>query len=395
MKEYSKEKYYTAAHVLYGDELRDIGAGYVCVQNGKIASVGEMAKLECLSPSQELICDLGAVTLMPGLIDAHNHMVMDFRHVKAARDLGAPIDVQLEIAKKNAADDLRAGVTSTRYLGDKLFVDLIMRSLIVSGEAQGPKPYVCGIGMKSSAAPGFVAQGLDTADEFSRLAAENLDRGVDFLKIFVTGTLIPSNPQDESECYLSRDEIRAVVDAGHERGVITAAHCIGGEGMRLCISEGVSVIEHAYDTRERELDMMLRHGTRVCLTPGVYMDAPRDKNLPPERREAGLVLKERVIENMQRIVTAGVPYVAGTDAMHGGLAREASYIRQLGASPVQALQSVTLFGARLMGREDSTGSILPGKAADIIAVDGNPLDDISALLRVSFVMQDGNIIELE
>jgi imidazolonepropionase-like amidohydrolase len=385
-------KFYRAEHVLLGDELKDAGPSFVEVDGARIVSCGSCEELKSIGAQNLDVIDLGPCTLMPGMVDAHNHMVMDFRHPQAARDLSADYPAQLKTAQLTANDDLLSGVTSSRYLGDRLYVDVAMRELVASGETPGPKASVCGIGMKSDKAPGFVARGLGAAEAFSETARRNLLLGVDFLKLFMTGTLLPENESEEIPFYLEPEMVRAAVSMGLNEHKYTAAHCIGGQGLRICVDEGVTVIEHGYGITARDIELLLQKNIRLCLTPGVFMDEQRDRYLPAERREAGARIRERVMANMSGIIASGLFYATGTDAMHCGLAREAKYICQLGAANRDAVRSVTINAAELSGTAGQTGSLLPGKCADMIAVRGDPLEDISALERVAFIMQDGKVI---
>lgn len=385
-------RFYKAEHVLLGDELRDAGPSFVEVEGERIKRCGSLEELKIMSPPDEEVTDLGSCTLMPGLVDAHNHMVMDFRHPQAARDLSAEFDVQLEIAKTTAADDLLSGVTSSRYLGDRMYVDVAVRALTASGEIRGPKATVCGVGMKAKTAPGLVASGLSTPAEFSETVGRNLLQGVDFLKLFMTGTMLPPGEFKDIPCFLEPEMVRAAVQRGLEEDIYTAAHCIGGRGLSICVNEGVAVIEHGYGVTDKDIELLLRRNVKLCLTPGVFMDELRDRNLPDERRKAGKLIRKRVEANMSGIINSGLFFAVGTDAMHCGLAREAKYIRELGASGRDAVKSVTINGAVLAGTAEQTGSLLPGKCADMIAVRGNPLEGISALERVTFIMQDGKTV---
>ena len=170
-----------------------------------------------------------------------------------------------------------------------------------------------------------------------------------------------------------------------------AAHCIGGQGLKDCIEGGVQVIEHMYMATEQDVELLAASNCVVDLTSGIFLDPSREAFLSPSNAGKVRLNRPRVRENVARILKAGLPFVLGTDAYHGYLYREVEYAVELGADTVTALQGVTSHAADICGLGHKLGSLSPGLAADIIAVKGNPLEQVSCLSQVGFVMKDGTI----
>ena len=183
------------------------------------------------------------------------------------------------------------------------------------------------------------------------------------------------------------------MDEAHRVGVPVATHCIGGPGLKLAVDTGIDVIEHGYFVDDDEINLMIRSGRWLVMTPSIFFTDERIHTLPADLIEGHLRQRGEVQQRLTAAIQAGVKFAAGTDGMHGGLAREVQYLTRFGASKFEALQAVTLNAARVCGMEDRIGTIEKGKFADIIGVEGNPLEDISALQRVRTVMQEGALVK--
>ncbi|MCR5370653.1 MAG: amidohydrolase family protein [Clostridium sp.] len=364
---------------------------YVDIKGGKIADYGEQKTMrEYFGPVE--VHDLGDAAILPGLIDAHTHMLLDFRQKNAASALTISYEEQMAIAEKNLLDDLRCGITSARYLGDKNYIDITMRDRIRTGKAAGPKAVVCGLGMKTPEGGSMVGESCDTPESFAKTSLANVEKGADFLKIFMTGTLLPEREEDPVPYDMSPEEVRTVTNVGQKHGLLTAVHCIGGEGLDICAENGVAVIEHVYGATDKNIEMMIKHGCRVCLTAGVFLDEERERNLPLLRREKGKKLRERIVRSMEKVIYSGIPLAVGTDAMHCGLAREVRYVSELGAGNRRALMAATIDAAKLCGTAEKTGSIEKDKDADLIVTAENPMENIRALEHIRMVIQNGRRI---
>lgn len=376
--------------VLAGDELSTMEHAAIAINDATIVFVGSQEDAKKQFPDYQIL-DLGDHTILPGMIDSHTHTSMDAHvpgHLEKMNDSLPNLTIR---AVKYMETDLYSGITTARVLGDKGYVDVIVRNEINSNVLVGPKLLVAGIGMRSIHGHGFVGVPHTGPQEFRLTCRENLFRGVDWLKIFVTGGAPPRGKTKHIASYISSEEIQTVVDEAKRAGIRTSAHCIGGEGLVNCVRAGIDVIDHAYCATEADLQLIADNDTWICLTPSVFMDDERNSNNPDRVKANVIAGRERVIEAMRKIVKSSVKYAIGSDALHGSMPLEAKYAIELGASEIDALKGITINGARLCGVADETGSIVSGKYADIIAVDGDPIKNISSLSKVSFIMKQGRI----
>jgi len=381
-----------ARRTLVGDDLKAIENAAVAVQDGKIVLIGDRMQVQEKHPGFKVL-DLGGKTLMPGLIDSHTHTSLDARvhgHLDMMND---PIPDLTIRAANNMRDDLLSGITTVRILGDKGYVDASIRSAIASGALIGPRLLIAGIGMRSLHGHGFVGVPHTGELEFRKTCRENLLRRVDWLKVFVTGGAPPADGSSHIPSYVSLEEIEVVTDEAKRAGVRTSAHCIGGLGLVNCVKAGIDVIDHAYCATQDDLELVAKQNRWICLTPSVFMDAERNEHNTPTVKKNIEKGRDKVLASMRMIVESGVKYAIGSDALHGNLPLEAEFAVQLGASRYDALLGITVRGARLCGVSEKTGSLSVGKSADIIAVDGNPLEDLGCLREPALVMQEGAIFK--
>lgn len=360
----------------------------VVVENGKIVFAGSRAEAESQYPGLEAT-DLGECCLLPGLIDCHSHTSMDAKVDGHLDMMDAPAPELTIRAVRYAREDLLAGITTSRILGDKHYVDVAVRNAISAGDIIGPRLLVAGIGMRSIHGHGFVGVPHTGPQELRRTCRENMLRKVDWLKVFVTAGAPPQSGA-HIPSFLSYEEIETVAGEARRMGLRSSAHCIGGEGLVNCVRAGIDVIDHAYCATEKDLELIQKHGRTVCLTPSVFMDLERNTKNPSAVARNTELGRERVVETMRRIVSSGVAYAIGSDALHGRIALEAEYTVRLGASAREALAGVTINAAKLCGVADRCGSLEAGKLADIVAVEGDPLRAIGSLGKVLFVMKDGS-----
>ena len=376
-----------AQRALIGEKLQVLENAVILVENDKIVSIGRQDEITCIQGAYKEI-ELGDVTLMPGLIDCHSHTSMDARlegHLEMTSDPAGDLAVRSVALAK---DDLMSGITTCRILGDKQYVDISVRNAINNGLIEGPRLLVAGIGMRSVHGHGFIGVPHTGVQEFLKTCRNNMLRKVEWLKVFVTAGAPPIN-SDYIPSFLSLEEIECVTSEAKRMGIRTSAHCIGGEGLIHCIKAGIDVIDHAYCATDSDLELIKEHDRWVCLTPSVFMDLERNtKNTKSVQinTEKG---RDRVIKTMQKIVTSGVKYAIGSDALHASMGIEAGYAVELGASNYDALAGVTTNAAKLCGVDTKCGSLDVGKYADLIAVEGNPLDHIDSLNHVRFVMKSG------
>lgn len=381
-----------AKRALVGKELELMDDVAVIVKKHSIDQILPRREYE-KNPMQEAqVVDLGDVTLMPGLIECHTHLCIDSERPQHLELLAWSNECELTlIAVEALKRDLYAGITTARCLGDKYYIDVTMKKQIEQGNVVGPRLLVAGFGMKGMHGAGHIGVPHCGPEELRRTARENLKRGVDVMKLFITpGVPEPDAPMVPS--FLSPEEISVVVGEAHRVGLPVSAHCIGGEGLKNCIECGVNILEHMYMANEEDIERLLKSDCVVDLTSGIFLDPSREPYLSPAGAEKIRRNRENVRKNLSNLVKAGVPFVLGTDAYHGYLYREVEYAVELGATPVRALKGVTSFAAQVCGIGQQTGSLTVGYDADILAVQGNPLENVSCLSEVEMVMKQGEIV---
>lgn len=379
-----------AERVLVGEDLTPMDKGAVLVKDGKIVEITSQEAVAQYGNDQLERLDLGDVTLMPGMIECHNHLALDARlpeHLEMMNSSECELSI---LAVKGLADDLHAGVTTARCMGDRHYIDVVFKREIAKGNVVGPDLVVSGIGMRSIHGHGYVGVPHCGVEEFRKTARNNMSRGVDFLKIFATagappmhGTFIPH--------FLTREEIATVVNEGRSVNIPTAAHCVGGQALVDCVELGVDVIEHAYCATEADMDLILKHDCWVDLTSGIFLDPEREPFCPPSNVLNMRKNRDYVRSCLETVIGSGAKFCIGTDAYHSLLYKEVEYAVDMGASKVKALQAITSNAAIICGLEGKKGQLAPSLQADIIAVKGNPLENPSALKDVTFVMKSGTV----
>ncbi len=380
----------TARTVLAGSELEEIQNGAVVVEDGKVVKVvpaeqlteEDRAQAECIAFEDE--------TVLPGLIEGHNHLSIDARKSNHLEILGTATECKLTLlAEEGLYDDLLSGVTTVRCMGEKHDLDLKLKKEIDAGNLVGPDILPAGVGMKGSNGSGYIGAPHSGVEEFRRTARSNVAKGVKLLKIFTTPGVF-STEQDFIPSFLSAEEIRTVVEEAHRLHLPVAAHCIGGQALRDCVEQGVDVIEHAYCASKEDIELLKAHpDCWVDLTTGIYLDPDREQYLSENNARNVRAGREIVRECVGNLVRAGIHFALGTDANHGLLWKEVVYTVELGASKRDALKGVTSNAAYISRLSGKKGELTAGADADIIAVKGNPLEDSAVLADVSFVMKKG------
>ena len=259
-----------------------------------------------------------------------------------------------------------------------------------AGKIQGPRLLVACRGIRAPHGHGFVGYPFAGVEAIRQAVRENLAAGADLIKIYITGTL-PS-PKGILH-YYSKQEVSTAVEEAHRAGVPVATHCIGGPGFKLALETGIDVIEHGYFITDDEIAMLERSAAWLVMTPSIFMTDARIKTLPADLIKGHLKQRDAVAGRMAAAIAAGVRYAVGTDAMHGGLAKEMEYLVDFGASPEDALKAGTSSAALVCGMSDQIGTLEKGKLADIIAVHGNPLEDIRVLQGPKTVILGGRRVE--
>jgi len=372
--------------VIDGTGSPPIEKGVILIEGQRIIGVGKEEELR--EKADVHVLDCSDQTLLPGLVDCHNHLSLDPRLDNYLHRMADPIPALTLRACESMKMDLRAGVTTSRCLGDKEFLDAECKKAVAEGRIEGPRLLVATRGIRAIHGHGFVGYPFGGIDQIQAAVRENLSAGADLIKIFITGTLrgpkgIPS--------YFSKEEIQTAVDEAHRVGIPVATHCIGGIGFEWAIETGIDVIEHGYFLTDREIDLFVKSDKWLVMTPSIFFTDARIQTLPTHLMDGHLRQRDEVAQRMRAAIKAGIKFAVGTDGMHGGLAQEIQYLVDFGTTPSQALMAATCHAAKVCGLEDSIGTLEPGKCGDIIGVEGNPLEDIGSLKRVKTVISRGRI----
>jgi imidazolonepropionase-like amidohydrolase len=359
--------------------------------------------------------DLRDHTCLPGLIDLHVHLT---ERPEDAADLTVYFRrtrvEQMALSRAQAAATVAAGFTSVRNLGAYIQgVDLSLRDAINRGELLGPRMQVSGYyltipggggdllvpSVPESRTPNFVRGGVARgASQFRAKAERALASGVDVLKVIASGAVlayggVPGKPE------MTREELSAVVAVARERGVRVAAHAHGAESIRAAIEAGVSTIEHASLIDDAGIDLAAKQGVPLVMDVynGDYIDTEgRKQGWPAEFLKNNTDTTEAQRVAFSKAVARGSMIAYGTDAgvfPHGDNAKQFRVMVERGMTPLQAMRSATSMAAAAMGWEDRVGSLSPGKFADVIAVRGDPLADITVLERIDVVLLGGRIVK--
>ena len=386
---------------------RVVSGAVIVIEKGRIRSVGAGASV----PADAKVVDLSALTVLPGMMDCHTHLVGDYVHDKdPLSDLKKSAADRAFESVPNAKATLDAGFTTVRDVGTyRAFVDVAMRDAIARGDFPGPRMFVAGAYLTitggGGAITGFapdvalpwdlrfgIADGVDQVRQRVRDIAQH---EVDLIKVLATGAFLThgSNPHAVEYTY---DELRAAVEEAAHKGLKVAAHAHSTEGIQLAVKAGVASIEHGTYLDDEGIRLMKEHGTYLVadiydaewIRQGAAAGYPEDfANKQPEGDEI-----QR--QAFQKAVRAGVKIAFGTDVSnfpHGLNARQFAWQVKYGQTPMQAIQSATVGASDLIGRDNDAGSLEPGKRADLIAVAGDPLQDVRVLENVVFVMKDGKV----
>ena len=392
-----------AARMFDGKSDRLVEPGLVVIAGGRIQSVGGTV------PAGAKVIDLGDATLLPGFIDAHTHLSMDFdldyngARLKALSRTTAESAIR---ATANARNTLMAGFTTVRDLGSRDFIDVGLRNSINNGVVPGPRMLVSvhalgATGGHCDESAGFkfglfshetgpedgVVNSVDQARYAVRL---NIKYGADVIKTCATGGVL--SPTDDVDVpQLSQSELEAIVTSAHELRRKAAAHAHGAEGAKRAIRAGIDSIEHGTFLDDEALRLMREKGTYLVPTLSVRSGIAEAKFPPLIRQKADLAMKAQD-SLVRRALDMGVKIALGTDAAvypHGDNALEFVLMNADGMPPEQALRAGASVAAELLGLSSKIGSLESGKWGDVVAVPGNPFEDMKVMQGVFFVMKEG------
>lgn len=379
-----------ARYVWDGLHHSAIPFGAILIENGKIQAVGPAKDI--LTASHDHCYEWPDATILPGLIDSHTHLSMDGTIANYLDHMSDDVAVLTLRATAMMRKDVKAGITTCRCLGDKEFLDIACRHAVENGEVDGPRVLAATRGIRSPDGHGFVGYPFKGINEIRNAIRENIHRGADLIKIYITGTL---KGKGDLPSYLSREEIRLAIEESHAANIPVASHCVGGPGLDWAIEFGLDTVEHAYHIRSDQVEKLLKSGTGLVLTPGAVLSRERVANLPRNLIQGHIDEREMMFRSMALTVSAGIKFAVGTDGLHGELVQDISYLTELGASNIDALKAATIRGAKICGIGNETGSLEAGKRADIIVVKGNPLVTLKDLRNISAVYKSGRLVHSE
>jgi len=372
----------------------------VLVTGELISEVGPEGQVRI--PAGVQVIDLSQMTVLPGLIDAHSHMYNQRRAAWTTER--ATI-----IAIQNAQADLKAGFTSARDMGShgNGYGDVDIRNAINWGDIDGPRFQVAGRGIAwgpkpadPAARPNLLASAVVRNAEEARAAVrEHVERGVDWIKLYPTGSYsFSATGEAQYVLMYPLPVLQALVDESHRLGKKAACHAFGGEGLQNAITAGCDSVEHGYGLTQAQLDAMVQKGLFFDPTLVRYTEPYMDDN---DAKSTGgkfrmIPIFDKAVQ--MAVATKGLKTMVGSGAdgstfPHGTQALEfESLVKRSGMTPARAIQAGTIINAEAMGWQGQIGSVTKGKFGDLVAVSGDPLADITELQRVKFVMKGGKII---
>jgi imidazolonepropionase-like amidohydrolase len=376
----------------------------VVFQDGKITATGPAASIQ--PPAGATPIDLSGSTCLPGLIDVHTHLTDDPTD-NGYQSLGVSVPRETVKGTKNARLTLRAGFTTVRNVGARGFSDVAVRDGINAGEIEGPRMLVSGpplgitgghcdenlLAVEYHHKSDGVADGPWAARTKVR---ENVKYGADLIKVCASGGVLSKGDRPGTPQY-TLEELKAIAEEAHKLGRKVAAHAHGTQSIKDAITAGIDSVEHSSLIDDEGIALAKQHGTFLVF------DIYNDDYILSEGEKVGMlpesIEKEKKLgrlqrENFRRAFQAGARMAFGTDAgvyPHGDNARQFAKMVEWGMKPIDAIQAATINAAELIGWPDKVGSLEPGRFADMIAVSGDPLSDVSILEHVSFVMKGGAV----
>ncbi|MBS0612405.1 MAG: amidohydrolase family protein [Proteobacteria bacterium] len=385
-----------------------LGPTTIVVDDGRIRQVFAGAT----SPPGAEIIDLSSQTCMPGLIDSHTHLSMQFSASTYSDEFRWNLADRVLRAPLYARRTLLAGFTTVRNLGDRDNEVVALRNAVNSGFLPGPRIYTAGRAMGSTGGhadptngyrmdlagdPSAIDGIIDSPEQAAKAVRLHYKLGDDLIKIMPSGGVMDEGSNGENP-QMTLDEIKAVVATAHDYGFTVAAHAHGAEGIRRAVLGGVDSIEHGTLMNDEDIKLMKERGTWYVPTISAGAHVAEKAKIPgyypPQVAAKALAIGAQIATTAGRAYKAGVKIAFGTDAgvyPHGQNAVEFVLMVKAGIPPMTAIQAATVYAAQLLKHERELGFLGEGKLADVVAVPGNPLQDISLMTKVSFVMKQGTV----
>lgn len=407
-----------SATIIYTSNYIDVNSGLIqnnhsiTIDGNLIKSIDSgFIKLE----DDDFLIDLRGYTLMPGLMDMHVHFGQEYQS-KSERPIKVERETSAIMASKHALTTLKAGFTTVRQVGDSGLVAISLRNLINSGQIDGPRIYTSGKSIATTGGHADPTNGKDS-DSYEYPVAEDgvingpydaytavrqrYKDGADGIKLTVTGGVLSvaksgDNPQ------FTEEEVEAVVKAAKDYGMWVAVHAHGAEGMKRAVIAGVDSVEHGTFMTNEIMDLMINRGTYYVptISAGEFVaeKAKIDNYFPEIIRPKAASVGPQIGDTFNKAYKRGVKIAFGTDAgvqPHGTNWKEFVYMVKFGMPPMETIQSATISTAKMLDIDSTLGSIEVGKIADLIAVNGDPIQDINVMEKISFVMKEGKVISID
>jgi imidazolonepropionase-like amidohydrolase len=395
--------------VIKAGHLIDVLAGKV-LDNQMVLVQGEVIKEvgpNVTAPANAKVVDLSSSWLLPGLIDCHTHLSGQSENYYDDIFRKSPID-QAVYAHVFTRRTLEAGFTTCRDVGSGEFIDVALKKAINAGKFLGPRLYVAGHALSATGGHGDLngfspylhfetADGVaDGVDALRKKVRWNIKYGADLIKFTATAGVL-SEEESVGAPQFSAEEMKAIVDEAAMWGRKVAAHAHGAEGIKRAIKAGVTSIEHGSILDDEAIALFKEHGT--YLVPTVYVgfsvvEHAKEWNLPEKLVEKARSINAQKMACLRKAIEGGVKIAYGTDAgvfPHGENAKDFRYLVEAGMTPMQAIQAATASAAALIGQSEKIGSLEAGKLADVVAVNTDPLKDVTVLEKIPFVMKGGVI----
>ncbi len=400
-----------AARLIDGLGGTPLTPAMVRIDGDRIVEIGASVKI----PVDAKVIDLGAATLLPGLIDLHTHLCGHYgTHWEDELIKTTPAYSALWGAR-NARVTLAAGYTSVRDMGTAWpYVDVELRNAINAGAVPGPRMFVAGAYVSSTGGAGDASQFseyvhvpsvdnlADSPEEVVKQVRKNFKHGADFIKLLATGAIL-SKGQSPGAQQFSNEEILAAVTEANRWGRQVAVHAHGIGGIKTSIRAGVRTIDHGSYLDDEAIEMLKATNRKTFYVPTLYTSKiierdGRANGVPESEIQRSKMISGIKDIGFKRALASGIPIGVGSDSAvipHGENAQELVCRAELGESPMAAIVSTTSLNAEIMGWSDRVGSVTEGKLADLIAVAGDPLKDIKELTNVGFVMKGGEVFKNE
>ena len=364
-----------ASRLVDGTGAAAVQRGVVLIDGARISAAGP-ADMVAIPAGTDVI-ELDGCTLLPGLIDAHTHFGVGF---------GSPVPPSNYEVLMRAADfarhDLLSGVTTARTLSERDFLDIAYRQAFERGWVPGPRVLVAGRGIQPKDTDMSVTDiHVDGPDKMRRAVKENIERGADWIKLFLNPSFRSATPTRPN---FTRTEIDAAVDEAHRAGKRVAAHVIGGAAVDDALAAGVDTFEHGFLMTEVQLDRLAKTGGWLVLTQSLKLWAQ-----DPAAAASDDPIRTAVLRLPRIARDLGVRFTLGTDGGHGLLHFEIACLVRAGIARMEAILAATTRAAEALGLASEAGTLEPGKRADLVAVRGDPLADIDTISDVVLVMKEG------